>query len=235
MELRIQKYLSQIGICSRRKAESYLANGLIKINGKVVTTLGTKVDPKVDKIELNKKIVKDRRKLIYILLNKPKDYVTTCARHEERSILELVPSKERIYPVGRLDKNTTGLILFTNDGPVAYRLTHPKFYHEKEYLVTVNNITRTQLDKIKQGVKLDKKKTKPTKVKVINSRQFTLTLTEGKYHHIKRIVKKVGSLVEDLKRIRIENLEIGNLQVGKHRKLTTEELKELKTRLRIPQ
>ena len=235
MQIRIQKYLSQAGICSRRKAEVYLQEGLIKVNGKTVTTLGTKVDPKKDKVTLSKELVEERKHMVYILLNKPKGYVSTCAQKDEKPVTDLIKTKTRVYPVGRLDKDTTGLLLLTNDGTVTYRLTHPKFHHEKEYLVTVTNITIPQLEKIKRGVKLDKTKTKTTTVTKVNRKQFKLILTEGRYHHIKRVVQKVGSKVVDLKRIRIENLTLKDLPKGKSRKLTKEEIKELKTRLDLPQ
>ena len=235
MEIRIQKYLSEAGICSRRKAEEYLQKGLIKINNKTITTLGTKIDPNKDKVQLKNKLIQTLKNRTYILLNKPKGYVTTCATDKEKPILKLIRTKTKIYPVGRLDKDTTGLILLTNDGPITYRLTHPKFHHEKEYLVTVNRITNKQLDKLRKGAKLDKTKTKPTKIKRISATEFKLILTEGKYHHIKRICNKVGSKVIDLKRIRIENLTLKDLKLGQSRKLTKEEIKQLKKCLNLSQ
>lgn len=233
MQVRIQKYLSESGICSRRKAEEYLEQGLIKVNGKVLKELGTKIDPEHDKVELESELVQQLKNRTYIILNKPVGYVTTCATFKEKNILELIKTKEHIFPVGRLDKDTTGLILLTNDGPVAYRLTHPKFYHEKEYLVAVDNITNSQIEKLQQGVKLDQKQTKPTVIKRISKNEITIILTEGRFHHIKRICKKVGCNVLKLQRIRIENLTLKGLMIGEYRKLTQPEINELKLRLEL--
>ena len=130
--IRLQKYLSHAGICSRRKGEELIEKGFIKVNGKVVTALGTKVDPKKDKIEVSDKLLKIKENYSYIILNKPKGIVTTCANHGEKTVLDLIKINKRIYPVGRLDKDSTGLLLLTDDGVVAYRLSHPKFEHEKE-------------------------------------------------------------------------------------------------------
>lgn len=233
MQIRIQKYLSESGICSRRKAEEYLEQGLIRVNGKIIKELGTKVDPEHDKVELESELVQKLKDRTYIILHKPAGYVTTCATFKEKNILELIKTKEHIFPVGRLDKDTTGLILLTNDGPVAYRLTHPKFYHEKEYQVVVDNITDSQIKKLQEGVKLDQKQTKPTIVKRISKNEFTIILTEGRFHHIKRICQKVGCNVIRLQRIRIENLTLKGLRIGEYRKLTPQEINELKSRLEL--
>ena len=228
MEVRIQKYLSEAGICSRRKGEEYITQGLIKINGKVITELGTKIDTSKDKIELNKKIIIAKNRSVYIMLNKPVGIVTTCAKYDERSVLDLIKIKERVYPVGRLDKDSEGLLLLTNDGVVAYRLTHPKFEHEKEYEVTVNkNYTKEQISKLSQGVKLFGENTNPTRIKRVNKNKFTIILTEGKNRHIRRVCRKVGLEVVKLKRVRIVNLRVGDLKVGEYRELTKVELSNL--------
>src|SRR3989338_7757070 len=179
MEVRIQKYLSEAGICSRRKGEEYITQGLIKINGKVITELGTKIDTSKDKIELNKKIIIAKNKSVYIMLNKPVGIVTTCAKYDERSVLDLIKIKERVYPVGRLDKDSSGLLLLTNDGVVAFRLTHPKFDHEKEYEVTVNNpISDEALDTMRHGMIILGERTKSAVVKRIGALAFHMALTE---------------------------------------------------------
>src|SRR3989344_5443562 len=200
MEVRIQKYLSEAGICSRRKGEEYITQGLIKINGKVITELGTKIDPSKDKIELNKKIIIAKNKSVYIILNKPVGIVTTCAKYDERSVLDLIKIKERVYPVGRLDKDSEGLLLLTNDGVLAYRLTHPKFDHEKEYEVELKEkIFDGALDKLEKGVMIDGTKTKPARITRIGPHNFRIALTEGRNRQIRRMCQKVGSEVVSLK------------------------------------
>lgn len=234
MELRIQKYLSERGICSRRQGEKYIQDGLVKLNGIVVTTLGTKIDPSKDKIELNNKAIEDIQNKVYYVLNKPAGYVTTCANKDDRNVMDIVKVPERVFPVGRLDKDTTGLLLLTNDGVIAYRLTHPKFEHEKEYMVQATMpMQKEQLSKLEEGMKLFGRKTNPTKIKRLSAKRFTIVLTEGKNRQIRRSMQKVGAWVKKLQRIRIENLMLGALQIGETRKLTESELKELKRRLKV--
>jgi 23S rRNA pseudouridine2605 synthase len=134
--IRLQKFLAQAGICSRRKGEAHIQAGLVSVNRTIVTELGTKVDPETDRIEFKGKTVKIEQETIYIILNKPRGYVTSCRKHKDPIVLDLVPHDERIYPVGRLDKNSDGLVLLTNDGDLHQHLSHPSFDHEKEYLVT---------------------------------------------------------------------------------------------------
>ncbi len=235
MEVRIQKYLSEAGICSRRKGEEYITKGLIKVNGKVVTTLGTKIDPKKDKVELDKTLVKPRSELKYIIINKPIGFVTTCAKHDEKKVLDLIKTKERVFPVGRLDKDSEGLLLLTNDGAATYRLTHPKFEHEKEYEVIVDkSYTKGQIAKLRQGVKLFGSKTNPTRIKEVSKRKFRIVLTEGKNRHIRRVCRKVGLQVLELRRIRVANIKLGKLSVGEYRDLTQKELSDLIKSLGIP-
>ena len=134
--MRLQKYLSSAGFCSRRKGEEYIRDGRVKVNGVTVTELGSKVDPQNDRVEVDQKLVQTDQKKIYIALNKPREYVTSCDHPGEKIVLDLVDIPERIYPVGRLDKDSTGLLLLTNDGRLHHRLSHPSFDHEKEYEVT---------------------------------------------------------------------------------------------------
>ena len=140
MEERLQKVLAAKGVASRRKCEELISAGLVKVNGEVVTTMGTKVDPEKDKIEVNNEGVKEATSYIYYGMNKPKGYITSCRRMEkdEKIILDLIPENPRVFPVGRLDKDSTGLIILTNDGELANRLTHPSYEKEKEYEVTVH-------------------------------------------------------------------------------------------------
>jgi len=232
MELiRLNKYLAGRGIASRREADRLIADGLISVNGKVIREMGVKINPEKDKVSVSDQVIKRQQKLIYIALNKPAGYVTSVKRTqvEKKIVTDLIKINERVYPVGRLDKDTTGLLILTNDGTLTYKLTHPSSECEKEYEVTVDGaIKGGQMDKLKAGVKLWGEKTKETQVKKIGSRQMRIVLTEGKNRQIRRICQKVGLSVIQLKRIRIKRLKLGNLPEGKWRKLTPEEVKMLK-------
>lgn len=212
MQERLQKILSARGICSRRKAEEYIEAGLVKVNGEVAT-LGQKADPEVDNIEVDGQVLRDRAEMLYYVMNKPVGYITSNVdnkEHTERTVRDLLPEElqGKVYPVGRLDKETSGLLLFTNDGVLAYRLTHPSFDHEKEYEVsTVDPVTEGQLQKLRRGITIDNEKTKPATVVKKNNTTFTITLTEGRNRQIRRMCQKVGCPLKTLKRIRIMTLE----------------------------
>lgn len=228
MKERLQKILSTRGICSRRKAEEFIRDGLVKVNGKVAE-LGQKADPDVDKVEVDGRVIESRKDLLYYLMNKPVGVVTeNIAR--SGTVRNLLPKKlqGKIFPVGRLDKDSSGLLLFTNDGALAYRLTHPKFYHEKEYEVRVEKpITDGALKKLESGLKILGKKTKPAKIKRISGRRFAITLTEGRNRQIRRMCQKVGMPVKELKRVRIVNLRDMDMKEGKVRKLSDTDKKTL--------
>ncbi|MBU1018178.1 rRNA pseudouridine synthase [Patescibacteria group bacterium] len=229
--LRLNKYLAQQGVASRREADRLIADGLISVNGAVVKEMGVKIDPEKDKVTVNKKVVERQEKLIYIALNKPAGYVTSVAhtRFERDIVMDLIPLKERIFPVGRLDKNTTGLLILTNDGTLTFKLTHPSSECEKEYEVTVDGLIRPgQMDKLRAGVKLWGEKTKETQVKKISSNRMRIVLKEGKNRQIRRICEKVGLPVVALKRIRIKGLRLGDLPEGEYRNLTKAEIESLK-------
>ncbi|MDD3793271.1 MAG: pseudouridine synthase [Candidatus Gracilibacteria bacterium] len=231
--LRLQKYLSQAGICSRRKAEEYISEGLIKVNGKIAT-IGMSIDPNIDKVEMLDKAIKDQENLVYYKLNKPRGIVTTCAQYGETNIIDIMDVPERVFPIGRLDKETTGLILMTNDGRLANYLMHPKYEHEKEYIVeTFGSIDDKALDSMRNGLFILGSYTKKAIINRISSGKFSIIITEGRNRQIRRMVEKVGSRVKKLKRIRIENIELGNLDFGQYRHLTNVELKGLFTRLGI--
>lgn len=243
MEERIQKILSARGICSRRKAEEYIEQGLVKVNGEVAT-LGQKADSKQDEIEVDGKVLQDRQEMLYYLMNKPVGVETTnveksqghkvtadnFATCESLTVRDVLPKElqGKIYPVGRLDKDTSGLLLFTNDGVLAYRLTHPKFYHEKEYRVeTTDPITDGQLLKLRKGMTISGEKTKPAVVQRISEKVFSIALTEGKNRQIRRMCQKVGAPLRYLQRVRIVNITDKALQPGALRLLHTQELQEL--------
>jgi pseudouridine synthase len=227
---RLQKILSARGISSRRKAEEYIEAGLVKVNGKVAT-LGQKADPDVDTIEVDGAVVEARKDLIYYVLHKPKGVVTTNAsRKEDQTIIDLLPEKLRgvVFPIGRLDKDSSGLLILTNDGVLAYRLTHPKFDHEKEYEVeTETDITDGQLAKLRSGMTILGAKTKPATVKRLGKRTFSIALTEGKNRQIRRMCQKVGAPVKELRRTRITTLTDSSLEPGDMRQLSSGEVESL--------
>jgi 23S rRNA pseudouridine2605 synthase/23S rRNA pseudouridine2604 synthase len=230
--MRLQKFLSHAGICSRRKGEEYIREGRIRVNNRVVTELGTKVDPDKDRVEFDGKSVALESESVYIVLNKPKGYVTSCDHPGEKIVLDLIDIPQRVYPVGRLDKDSTGLLILTNDGGLHQRLSHPSFDHEKEYDVTVSrHITDGSLQRIAQGLPMMGTKTRPAKIRRLSSRRFRIILKEGRNRQIRRMVRKVGNRVTELRRIRVSKIKLGSLAQGAWRNLTEKEKKELLTHL----
>jgi pseudouridine synthase len=230
--IRLQKYLADKGVASRRKCEEFITDGLVKVNGKVVTELGTKVDPDKDVVEVNeKKIESIKSDYIYIMLNKPVGYITSLKQTDSESPLVtdlLKKIKERVYPVGRLDKDSSGLLLLTNDGDFAYKLMHPSFEKEKEYIVTTEEtVTRTMIERFQNGIMIEGKKTSPAKVKRIELTKISIVLSEGRNRQIRKMLQKVGNTVVSLQRIRINDLSLGNLKEGEYRFLTKAEVKDL--------
>ncbi len=227
-EMRLQKYLSAVGVCSRRKGEAFIQEGRVKVNGRTASELGTKIDPARDFVTFDGIPVRLNMELIYIALNKPKGYVSSCYQKDEKVVLDLLDISDRVYPVGRLDKDSTGLLLLTNDGHLHYRLTHPSFDHEKEYEVTLAKpLTQGALRKLAEGLPMMDAKTRPARVKRISSRRFRIILQEGKNRQIRRMVRKVGSQVVDLKRVRIANIELASLPLGRWRHLAEKEKDDL--------
>ncbi len=226
--IRLQKFLSEAGVCSRRQGEQYIIDGRIRINGKVETVLGTKVDPAIDRVEVDGKRIDRKQERLYIALNKPAGYVTSCRQPGEKIVLDMLKISERVYPVGRLDKDSTGLLLLTNDGRIHHRLSHPSFDHEKEYDVTVETpISNKALHRIEKGLPVMGTKTRPAEVKRISSKRFLIILKEGKNRQIRRMVGKVGNRVLHLKRIRFSNIKLGGLAEGNWRHLSKKEQQNL--------
>ena len=222
--IRLQKFLSMAGVCSRRHGEKYITDGLVRVNGKVVTKLGTKVDSEKDRVEIKGKPAVIKQDLVYIALNKPKGYVTSCRQPGDKIVLDLLDISRRVYPVGRLDKDSTGLLLLTNDGGLHHRLSHPSFDHEKEYEVTVANpITDKSLLNMEQGMPIMGTKTRPAETKRISPKRFRIVLKEGKNRQIRRMAGKTGNHVTRLKRIRAANIRLGRLAIGNWRYLTEKE------------
>lgn len=224
--MKLQKYLSQAGVCSRRKAEEYISAGLVSVNGETAH-IGQIIDPENDEIRVDNQIIRDQEKLVYYIFNKPRGIVTTClsGRDDERGILDIVNFPERVFPIGRLDKDTTGLIILTNDGRLSNYLIHPRYEHQKEYIVEVyGKIEDEALERMRRGVKIELKensrnkraenlppkmyRTKPTQIERLSSSRFSIILEEGKNRQIRRMVAAVGYDVKKLKRVRIENIKI---------------------------
>ena len=221
--VRINKYLAMKNICSRREADSLIVSGNIKINGKRAV-LGDKVF-ETDRVELKKN---SSKKLVYYIFNKPIGIVTHSPQKGEKSILNLVKFPEKVFPVGRLDKDSWGLIILTNDGRITDKLLNPEKNHEKEYAVRVNKImSESFLNKMAHGVRLgDGYKTKICKVEKINETMFSIILTEGKKRQIRRMCAALGYAVFDLKRIRIMNIKIKRLKPGEFKEIGGKELED---------
>lgn len=227
---RLQKVIAEAGITSRRKAEELIIKGKVKVNGKIITELGTKVDSK-DEIEVDGKLIEKETKEYY-LLNKPRGVITSTSDEKGRkTVVDLINTTSRIYPVGRLDYDTTGALILTNDGEFANILTHPKNKIDKTYLAKLNGIIKGEhINKLKDGVMLDNQLVKPSRVKLkkvnseSNSSMVEITIHEGKNHEVKRLFESVGFLVDKLTRERISIFNLEGLKSGEYRKLTPKEV-----------
>ncbi len=233
--MRLQKFLAACGVASRRGAEELIKQGKVQVNGETVTEMGVQIDEDRDKVTYNGQPVEMEKKMVYILLNKPVGYVTTVSDDKGRNtVMDLVADiPVRIYPVGRLDYDTEGLLLMTNDGDLTYKVTHPKNQVEKTYEAEVTgNITMNTLIQLRNGVMLDGVKTRPAKVEVIGATQFgtklEITIHEGKNRQVRRMFEAVGCIVKRLKRTREAGLILGHVPLGHWRRLTESEVNMLK-------
>jgi 23S rRNA pseudouridine2605 synthase len=232
--MRLNKFIARCGICSRRSADLLIMSGKVAVNGTPVQELGILIDEKKDEVTVDGKKVSLQEDLIYILLNKPKGYLSTVKDDFQRStVLDLVGKEKKVFPVGRLDFNTEGVLLLTNDGELAYRLTHPKFEIEKTYLVFVKGeIYPIILEKFKQGVKLEEGVVARGEGKIIQAEKersvFQLTLREGKKREIKRMCQMVGLEVTNLIRTKFAHLTTRGLKTGQWRYLTEREIVQLR-------
>ncbi len=227
--------MAECGVASRRKCEELILQSRVKVNGKVVTELGTKVDPDKDEVECDGKKLNKQDNFVYILLNKPIGYVTTTKDQFGRdSVLDLVKVKERIVPVGRLDMYTSGALLLSNDGDFVYKITHPKHEVNKTYTVTLKGlISNEELDQLKQGVDIGDYITKPAKVKILktdiekNISRLEIVIHEGKNRQVRRMCEAVGRKVLALHRTKIGEITVKDIPLGKWRYLRKEEINKL--------
>ena len=235
MEERLQKYLAECGVASRRKCEELILEGKVKVNNQIVTELGVKVNPEKDIVKFEDKEIKPTSKMVYILLNKPIGYVTTADDQFGRdTVLDLVKVKERIVPVGRLDMYTSGALILTNDGDFVYKVTHPKHEIEKTYTVTVKGIIKNEeVEQLRKGVKIDDYITKPAKVKILktdiekNISRLEIVIHEGKNRQVRKMCESVGRKVLALHRSKIGKIEVKDIELGKWRYLKDGEIQEL--------
>jgi len=237
MSIRLNKYLASMGVASRRKVDSLIASGQIKVNG-IAATLGQKINPGSDKISINSKPVTDfKPTYTYLILNKPKNVLTTTKDDRGRTtVLDLVKTNTRLFPVGRLDYLSTGLVLLTNDGSLANLITHPKYHLPKTYLVTTNSpISPKILHKLETDIKLDNQKLIPSLVSIYsqfkNQTTLKITLFQGKKRQIRRMFESLGLNLLSLHRIAIGPINIGKLSPGSYRPLTKSEVGALKRSL----
>ncbi|MCD4744319.1 MAG: rRNA pseudouridine synthase [Desulfobacteraceae bacterium] len=230
--MRLQKFLANAGICSRRKAEEYISQGRVKVNNNIIVEPGIKVDPEKDIVffDTDQVILNQTKENIYIALNKPVGFISSCSHshRKEKIILDLINVEERIYPVGRLDKDSEGLILLTNDGDLHNKLSHPSFDHEKEYDVKTYKIVFDDVvKKLEQGVFIDGEKTRKSKVTRLSKFRIKIVLKQGRNRQIRKMLENVGNRVKSLKRIRVANITLGKLKQGEWRYLTKKEIQLL--------
>ena len=226
--IRINKYIASSGVCSRREAEKYILDGKVKVNGQVVSELSTKICSQ-DKVELDRKQISLEEEKVYIMLNKPRGYVTTSKEQFGRpSVLDLVNIKQRVYPVGRLDMDSQGLLILTNDGEFTNNIIHPTKHIKKEYEVKLSyDISDEDIIKLEQGVDIGDYITRPAIVKRVSNNQILITISEGKNRQIRKMCEAIGNKVKFLKRISIGKLLLGNLKEGQYKYLTTKEIEKI--------
>lgn len=234
MEIRLQKFLAEAGVASRRASEKLIEEGRIMVNGRVVTELGTKVEPGRDRVIFDGKPIGVEEELVYYMLYKPVRVVSTASDDQGRkTVVDMIPSGHRLYPVGRLDFMTSGLILLTNDGDLTYRLTHPKHEVEKTYIAKVAPEPSVEkLAELRRGVKLESYTTSPCKISKIGSARhaaiYSVILREGKNRQVRKMFDYAGVKVLSLERVSIGKLSLNGLAYGAYRELTADETAYLK-------
>lgn len=230
--MRINRFLALCGVASRRKSEQLILEKRVKVNGRVIQNLAIDINPKKDIVTVDGKTVSLKEDYIYLMLHKPKGYVTTTDdEHNRPTVMDLikVPQDRRVYPIGRLDYNTEGLLLFTDDGDLTNILTHPSHKIEKTYIVRISGtITPEEVNKLRSGVEIDGHKTAPAKVYVLQtnekSTRLEITIYEGRNRQVRKMLESIGKQTEFLKRISIGQIRLGGLQRGKFRPLNKKEI-----------
>lgn len=236
-EIRLQKYMADRGIASRRKCEEYIIQGRVQVNNQVVTQLGVKVNPDTDVVMFDQKPIQNQKKeMVYLLLNKPIGYVTTAKDQFARdTVLDLLKGvKERVVPVGRLDMYTSGALILTNDGDFVYQVTHPKHEIEKTYVATLKGkITQEEVAQLQQGVEIEDYVTRPAKVKILkidpekNISRVEITIHEGKNRQVRKMCEAIGKSVMALHRSKIGSLTVKDLKIGQWRYLKKSEIENI--------
>lgn len=235
--MRINKYIALCGVASRRKAEELILAGRVTVNDEVMTELSYKVDEENDIVKVDDKLIKEENKLVYILLNKPEGYITTVKDQFDRpSVIDLLSDvKERVFPVGRLDYETSGLLLLTNDGDLTYKLTHPKHEIDKTYIAMVKGeLTEEEIKNFKSGLEIEDYITAPAKLRVLyydkvkNISKLEIKIHEGKNRQVRKMCKAINHPVLRLKRVAMGKITLNECKIGEYRYLTKEEVNYLK-------
>ncbi len=234
--VRLQKYIAMCGAASRRAAEKLISDGKVRVNGKTIRELGTKVEIGADNVDLNGEPLKVSGKMYYIMLNKPAGYVSSAKDQFDRpTVIDIIKEdlNARVFPVGRLDYETEGMLLLTNDGDFTYRVTHPKFHMEKTYIAVLKGgITIRALSALRRGVDIGGFVTSPAKVEILDAEagktMIEIVIHEGKNRQVRRMLEAVGCKLEYLQRTKIGRVELGNLPLGRWRYLTSHEINYLK-------
>ncbi len=232
MLIRLQKFLAEAQVASRRRSEEIIKQGRVSVNGAVVDILGAKIDDEKDIVCVDGKPVEKYEKLLYIMLNKPEGCVTTASdQFNRKTVMYYVKDiSQRIYPVGRLDYDTSGLIILTNDGDLTYKLTHPKHNIEKTYLAVVDKMPSAEnMERFRKGVIIDGKKTAPAYIEKAGENRLEIKIHEGRNRQVRKMCAAIGSSVQKLKRIAIGDIKLGNINKGEYRYLNDDEIKYLKS------
>lgn len=230
---RLQKYIAGCGVTSRRKAEEMILNGDVSVNDVIINQLGYKVNEDTDTVKIKGKVIKPVSNKIYIKLNKPVGYVTTVKdQFDRKCVIDLINIKERVYPVGRLDYDTSGLLLLTNDGELANKMMHPKYKVYKKYIAVVSGaVSDSEIERLRNGVIIEDYKTAPAIVKYIekntNSTTLEISIREGKNRQVRKMCESVGHNVIKLKRVSFGDIKLDNLKIGEYRELNSSEINYL--------
>lgn len=232
--IRLNRFLANAGMDARRKIEDFLKENTVLINGQKVTEPGIRLDPEKDQVTINSKPIKPVTHFIYFLVNKPKGVISSVEdEHGRKTVVNLIPTKERIYPVGRLDAETTGAIILTNDGELTNRLTHPRYHIDKTYQCLVpGKVSPRQIEQLQKGIQLKDGLTSPSQIEILdekpNRTTFTITIHEGRNHQVRRMLSAVKLELIELKRVAIGQLKLDNLPYGSYRELIPDEVAMLK-------